>query len=416
VRRLLPSFAFLVFGAAGLAAAEVLTWDDSLRAAAAANPDLNAARESVRAAESGRRAAYSPFLPQVTAGAGHSASHVEGTPGVSDGYSLDLSARQNLFAGGTDRAALTRASAAESQARASLDLVRADVGFQLRAAFARQLYAQDQEALARDIARRRQENSRLVELRFEAGREHKGSALRSRAAWSQADFEAAQAARALATARRALARVMGRSAFEVFTVTGTLTSSAPDAAPDFVALGLLTPSYRRQEAGWTSARAGVSTARGRWLPEVAASGSASRDGGDWPPDRDRWSLGLSASVPLFSGGKDLYDLRGAQADERRARAELEAAGLSAALDLEEAHSGLLDAAGRAAVQREFLEAARVRSEIARGQYTSGLLSFEDWDLIENDLINQQKSWLVSLRDAVVAEAEWDRTRGKGPIP
>ena len=64
---------------------------------------------------------------------------------------------------------------------------------------------------------------------------------------------------------------------------------------------------------------------------------------------------------------------------------------------------------------EFLAAADLRAEIARTQYTTGLLSFEDWDLIENDLIDNQKAMLASLRDAVLAEAAWEQTLGKGAL-
>ena len=37
--------------------------------------------------------------------------------------------------------------------------------------------------------------------------------------------------------------------------------------------------------------------------------------------------------------------------------------------------------------------------IARGKYTTGLMTFEDWDLIENDLIAREKAALTTRRDA-----------------
>ena len=47
---------------------------------------------------------------------------------------------------------------------------------------------------------------------------------------------------------------------------------------------------------------------------------------------------------------------------------------------------------------------------------SGLISFQDWDTIENDLISNQKTILVNLRDAIAAEAAWEQAQGKGYIP
>jgi hypothetical protein len=44
------------------------------------------------------------------------------------------------------------------------------------------------------------------------------------------------------------------------------------------------------------------------------------------------------------------------------------------------------------------------------------MSFEDWDRIENDLIQRQKTVLQSQRDRVTAEAAWEQAQGKGVIP
>ena len=63
-----------------------------------------------------------------------------------------------------------------------------------------------------------------------------------------------------------------------------------------------------------------------------------------------------------------------------------------------------------------MKAAQVRAEIARSQYTSGLLAFEDWDLIENDLIENEKQALLARRTAARAAAAWDRALGKGVLP
>jgi outer membrane protein TolC len=57
-----------------------------------------------------------------------------------------------------------------------------------------------------------------------------------------------------------------------------------------------------------------------------------------------------------------------------------------------------------------------RADIARTKYNNGLMTFENWDIIENDLIQRQKSFLQGQRDRVVAEAAWEQAQGKGVIP
>ena len=226
----------------------------------------------------------------------------------------------------------------------------------------------------------------------------------------------AQAERRLVVARRELARVMGRTDRPVGAVSGRLDLPEPGGDRDLEALADQAPMHTVARAELDAARAGVTVARSRYFPSLSASAGIGRSGGDWPPGNERWSTGLNLSLPVFSGGRDLSGARAAEADARRAEAALRVVWGRVLVGLEDADATLKNAVGRGSVQREFLEAAEVRSEIARSQYTNGLLSFEDWDFIESELINAQNAWLVSLRDAVIAEAQWDRTIGRELSP
>ena len=68
------------------------------------------------------------------------------------------------------------------------------------------------------------------------------------------------------------------------------------------------------------------------------------------------------------------------------------------------------------VQNEFLRAEAVRAELERGQYEDGLLSFQEWGGIENDLINNEQSVLARQRETVIARANADKARGVTTIP
>jgi outer membrane protein TolC len=405
---------FFFAAAAPLSSEELLTWERAVEAASLNNPDLKAAQESLESARAGHKAQFADFLPQISADAG--LNRAGGDVAVSEDSSLGVSARQNLFSGGRDRADVERSRAELQAVEAELQDAKARISADLKRGFARQLYAQEQMSLAETIARRRQENVRLVGLRYEAGRENKGSFLRSRAALRQAEFEVSQAKRGLRVSQRELSAVLGSEPFRVIYTTGSFTVSPAEAVLDFETLARQTPAYRRSAAQAAGARAGVSIARSGYFPNLAASAGASRRGNSWPPESDRWSAGLSFSLPLFSGGNVYHSVRGARARERHAQADLKSAAHQAVLDLEQTFAGFQDAAERTVVQRDFLTAAEVRAEIARSQYTSGLLSFEDWDQIENDLINNQKAWLASLRDAVLSEAAWELAQGRGAIP
>jgi outer membrane protein TolC len=84
--------------------------------------------------------------------------------------------------------------------------------------------------------------------------------------------------------------------------------------------------------------------------------------------------------------------------------------------LAQAHAGFIAAVAKLAVDEEFAAAAQLRAEIARSKYNNGLLSFENWDIIENDLIARQRALLASRRDRVIAEAAWQQAIGQSDLP
>jgi outer membrane protein TolC len=402
---------------------EVLTWQDCVREAARNNPDLAAAQALVQRAQFQHQGSRSPFLPQLSLDAQYNQTH-SSTNGdlftngssTSDEYSLGLSVRQSLFTGFRNKAEVDRTRAVLEAAEADLSAVKAEVSFDLKSAFTQVLFAQEQLTLAEVIAARRKGNVNLVELRYEAGREHKGSFLRSQAAYHRAQFEVEQAKRAIKVAQRELARVLGRREFDGIKVGGSFEVALPPAPPDFRTLAERTPARQKPLAEARAAESAVTVAQAPFFPEIAATGSVFRLGSDFPPDQNQWSAGVLLTLPLFSGGQNYFGLQDARAEYRRAQENLRSAEDQVVLDLEQTFADFKDSVERTTVQRDFLNAAEVRAEITRSLYTSGLLSFDDWDLIENDLIGARKEMLVNLRDQLIAEGDWERAQGSGSIP
>jgi outer membrane protein TolC len=402
--------------AAVLARAEPLTWDDCVREAMAGNPDLVAAWETTRAADASVRSTASERKPQLSASAGFDRSGGDRSDVAgedeNDYYSAGLRASQVVYTGGRLSADIAARQAALDEARAAFLQTAANVSFDLRAAFARLLFAQDLEILTRDIERRRKDNLDLVELRFEGGSEHKGSYLRSKASASQATFERGQSGRTLGVARRELARVLGRTTAEDLAARGDYPAGSPEPEPDYAALALVTPLRDQVEARRRIAEANVRSARSGYFPDVSLDGGVTRSGEEFAPDSENWVVGIGLSYPFYPGGRTRHDVAGAQASLRRSEAQVRSSEADILRDLESAYAAFLDALGDLDVQRQFLEASQVRAEIGRRQYASGLLSFEDWDVIEDDLINAQKAVLASQRDAALAAAAWDLAKGK----
>jgi len=404
-------FLLLLFACMSPAGAEtVFTFEDTVRIAVQHNADLRNAQANLSAVGQRARAAYSGYLPQLSG----SLSYTDDTT-PNETYSAGVTVSQNLFAGFQDQARVEQGAANVESAQSTLTLAKSQLSRDLKLAYAGLLYAQANVALTENILRRLEENLRLVELRFESGRENRGSFLFTRAQVAQARFENLQARQAVASAQTQLALALGQRV-DSLRVIGTAPTTEPVAIGDFAELSRNTPEYRDALAREKSAAADVRLARAGFYPSVNVSGSIGREGENWYPGAERNTVSASVSIPLYTGGSDLYGTRAALAALDATRANRESVEQQALVRLRQNHAAYVESVERLKVDREFLEAAETRAGIARARYQNGLISFEEWDRIENDLIQRQKFYLASQRDRVTAEAAWELAQGIGVIP
>ncbi len=393
-----------------------LTWKQCLDEATKNNPSYAAAIEAVKGAEASLKGSRSAYYPQVSAGANVSRSGSDTATGntESDSRSADLSVQQTIFSGFKDQAVVDQARIAWEVSRIELWLARAEVEFELRQAYLQALYANEQIHQAESIAKRREDNARLVALNYKGGVEHKGSNMRSQAQASQARFEVEQAKRALQTALQRLAAAIGWSEMAEVSLSGELSASPPEKANHLLDLVRKTPEYAIAEANVGAARVGLRVAKSGWYPDVSASASLSKSG-EHNFNDEGWRAGLGLSWPIFTGGETRYGIWAARSSLAQAEYNLKNTQDQILSSMQNDLNQYFDAYGNMKVQTEFLAAAETRAEIARTQYAQGLISYEDWDLIENDLIQNQKSMLSAKLDVATAEATWRRVTGQSDI-
>lgn len=404
---------------------ETLTWEDCIKTASKKNPDIQSAKETVQSSEYKSTAAWSLFLPQISGdlnvnNGNSSSSSISGgviSSNTSDtSYSASISATQNIFSGFHDKATIDQTAANKEVSRTSLENTKVQVSYDLKSAFASLLYAQDYSKLADEIIKRREENYKLVDLRFEGGMENKGSALLSRAFLSQAKYDKKTAEHLIEVSREQLAKVLGEDNSEKIKITGKIPLEEFPKNPNIVDIALKNPLYLKAAAQEKASKAGVTIAKSQFSPSVNLSATASRQGNNWFPGGNRHLFGLNLSLPIFNGGNDFFTVKSSKADLSAARFNRESVEKQLLPQLKQAYTAYIDAYEKLKVDRDFLEAAAVRANIARGKYNNGLLSFEDWDIIENDLISKQKTVIQTERDLNLAEAAWLKAQGKGVIP
>ncbi len=392
-----------------------MTWKDSIKLAIQNNLELQIAESNVTAAEAQVIGSKSGFYPQLSASI--SDNQFSSNQSVSNSYLAQLNLSQNIFSGFSD---LNKLNLAESNlviARANLQIVKAKLSYDLKNAYESLYYAEAFAQLTADIEHRRESNLRNVELRFDGGRENKGSVLLSKAYFLQSQYEDLQAHRQLILAEELLRRILGVSPkTDIKLKYSLMLTSTVLKEPDYSALVLDTPDYKSAVAQAVSARIEVDTAQAGFYPSLDFNGSYGKIDSQFFPASEKWNLGLTLTLPLFNGGRDYAATKSAAAKSISAT---KAKNSLIKQIIEKLHSTYLDYAEsfeKDKVDESFKKAAEVRAEIARNKYNNGLMSFEDWDLVENDLINRQKTFLFSKKNRTISEAAWEQAQGTGVIP
>lgn len=391
----------------------VLGWEECLVKTKTYNPDLVSARAAVRELEFGLTSASSGFLPTVTASANGSFGQNENsdvwTESKSSSGSLTL--QQDLFTAGGNVAKRSRARAQLEIGKEQYRKTLADVEQRTRLAYIDVLYAQDLIKLTQKIEERRANNVRLIQLRFDGGRENAGSLARTKAQLSQAEYESREAERALNYALRNLAAAIGIMQ-PVGGANGELNAGRPDELVDLESLMKQTPTYSIAMTQIEASKQGMKITRSGRFPSVALNASTSLgDRTGFDRYDASWSVGLRASMPLFTGRQLSSDVAAAKENIIQSEMDLLDTGNTLMASLQNQWNSFVDAVESEAVQEELFKAEELRAEISTAKYKQGLLSYEDWDIIESNLISQGKTHLQRRRTSELEQARWKNSLG-----
>ncbi|HEY5622009.1 MAG TPA: TolC family protein [Pontiella sp.] len=396
---------------------ELPNWEQCLEKTRLHSPELAKARSALQELEYGVASAGSVFLPQISASASASRGQRESGSGSTnspswvdtESVSAGISVSQDLFSGGGNAAKRRRAQAQLAIGQAQYRQTLADVELRLRQAFIEVLYAQDLVRLTQQIAERRANNVRLIQLRFDGGRENAGSLARSKAQLSQADYEVREATRSLEYALRNLAAAMGQLDSPKG-VAGELNADQPGERDELLQLMRQTPDYAVSVIQVQSAKEGFKVSRSSRFPSMSLSASTGLSGSD-DLETGSWSVGLRASVPLFTGNRLSSEMAAAKENVVQSEMDLLNQANTLTAILQQRWNSYVDAVENETVQQELYEAELLRAEISSAKYKQGLLSYEDWDIIESNLINQGKTRLQRRRSSEIEQARWKNTLG-----
>lgn len=380
-----------------------LTWIDSLKQAQQHHPQLQAKKERIKQATLGIKVAKSPLYPQLSIQSSLSNRHDS---------NYTLSAQQQLFDG-------FKTSSQIQQMNWQLELAHNDYNKQsavirrsIKLAFISILENMALVQISKAIRKRRQQNYNLVSLRYEAGREHRGSLLTANANLAQAKLDEIQAKNNLHIAHLVLSKELGFNIPQPIKVIGSFSSPIlPSKKPDFISIAKqntqnLHASYQEKIAHHT-----INILKSDYYPHINASFNTGNSFKKGLPNQDDWTLFTTLSMNLFDGFKRKNSLEQAKSSLKESQANTSAVLMESILTLEKTWARLQESIEQVAVAKLFFKAASERSKISEAQYSIGLISFDNWIIIEDSLVHTQKSVIQAIARALRAEADFIFSKG-----
>jgi outer membrane protein TolC len=303
----------------------------------------------------------------------------------------------------------------EIQAEANLRQASASLRFNLATAFYQLLYDQEDIQVSINILAMRDKASQLVTLRYESGTGYKGDMLTAKAQLFSAKADVEQVKRNLRADQRVLDQQLGLDEFTVISVTSTLSIQEPADLPnDFEPLLSKRPDIMLQQAILKTARLSLSLAKSSLWPILSANYTLSNSGPTEFSGSPHSGWGVGLNYPLFSGGptSTYYSVAAAKSSLAKAEQDMRAVREQALSNIETIWSNFKGALDQTKVQAALLESARVRNDEADIRYSSGLMTYDNWEIIASARINQEHTAIQSLLTALNAEAAWAQALGR----
>ncbi|MFA5144466.1 MAG: TolC family protein [Candidatus Omnitrophota bacterium] len=413
---IIPLFVFIAYNPA--IAEETLTWQECIKEAAKNHPDLIAAQEEVKQSEAAKKITASTLYPQVDADLTASTGRTDSSgssagSSVADSYGYGLTGTQLIFDGTKTISNVKAAAENINASKQNFKYTSATVRYRLRSAYISLLKVQELLKITQQIYDIRRSNLELITLRYESGLEHKGALLTAEADLADAQYQILQAQRSVEVSQRQLIKEMGRIKFSPMTVKGDFkVSDTAKAKPDFETIAKNNPSLQQIIAQANAAQFSLKAAYADFYPTLSGAAGANKAGTHWSPEGDQWNLGLTLSLPIFEGGLRSAQVSQAKAYLNQLKENERSTRDSIVLTLEQKWADLQDTIANVDVQYKTLIATEERSRIAQAEYSIGFITFDNWTIIEDNLVKQKNTYLNARANALLAEAGWIQAKGE----
>ncbi len=381
--------------------AKALTWSEVKAKALETAPSIITGKAEVGSADAAIDRAKAEFLPSVSSSLSASRRIDSGEKTSSNTYDAGIALDQSLFSFGKTRAQLNAAKSGKQAALSELKLSSVTLRAKLAKAWSKVIYLQELAKLGEKNTVRREANLQIVKLRYQGGRENKGSVLRTEAAKLQTSTESEEAKANLESSKGELSVLIGQDIDRKEIFSGDIETRAP-AIPELKNHPHLEALLAKQK----QADATLVESRRKYFPDLSLSASANKSATPNLPLKDPiYQAEVTLKIPVFNPSTSA-DVSAALAKSKTtsiALAEASATQKQKALSTASAFSF---ARQKLEVARKIFEATKLQAEVSRQRYTLGMMSFQDWDSYESDLMRSEGEVLRAKYNLSDAHADY----------
>jgi outer membrane protein len=380
---------------------------DALDRALCANPQTRQTWAAARAAAAEVGVARSAYLPNVTGTLGVQRSNARNTiaPGTRDQATGSLSFNFLLLDAGGRDAALDQARDALLAADWTHDATLQTVLQSTTDAYFGLYAAEEAVAAAITATRASQQSLDAARGRQAAGAATRADVLQAQTAFSQARLTQTQAEGDAAAARGVLANRMGLPASRLLKIAPPADLEArrlAEAAVDRLidAALLRRPDILAADAQVRSAEASVRVQESASRPSVSATGSLSGSSVNPGLDTRTGAVGLSLTVPLFTGFQLSYRIRAAQERVEQRLADRDRLRNDVGLEVWQAYQAVRTQGESLGAAADLVASATESYELALGRYRAGAGTVAD-------LMNAQSALASANLQRIQARFRWN---------
>ncbi|HSP13651.1 MAG TPA: TolC family protein [Thermoanaerobaculia bacterium] len=358
-----------------------LSLADVVDVALSNNPTTRIAWLQARSAEALLGSRESAYLPDINAGAQIFRSRESQSPAQTT-YGPSASLNELLFDFGGREASVEGARQALIASNLLHNQAIQDVILRTEQAYYSYLDARALLAAQDATLKERQTSLDAAEARHNAGVATIADVLQARTAYSQAQLNRESIEGSLHTIEGELATTMGLPATARFDF-GELPVEVParqtrEAVDALISRAIADrPDLAAVRATAEAARVRVREVRSSFLPTVNFSSSVARSHASGGNSTTPYSIGVALRWPVFTGFRNIYDVRQAEADAQIAREDVRALEQQVNLQVWTSFFALQTAEQRLATARDLLTSAQQSADVATSRYRSGVGSILD---------------------------------------